>query len=162
VQKREKSFYWHTTCSCKPNCMSSFLLHPLNSGCLWLPTTWVPPDSPTTHPNPFPQSVLFFLSTSWLKIPETILLTHVLIYILSVCLASSLPLVLAGGSDGRFWIRVVKSSFEFACIFVKHIQFCWLWTKHDGTSTLFTEKSSNQCWQVISFDPVINPGPGTK
>jgi hypothetical protein len=29
-KREKKSFYWHTN----PNCMSSFLLHPLTSGCL--------------------------------------------------------------------------------------------------------------------------------
>ncbi len=121
---------------------------PLNSGCLWLPTTWVRPDSPTTHPNQcgvrFPQSVLSFLSTSWLKIPETILLTNVLIYILSVCLSGfQFAFVF------RFWIRVVKSSPQFALYICKTFSVLLTLDKTwwgGGTSTLFTgKKSNNQC-----------------
>ncbi len=134
VQKREKSIPWHTN----PNCMSSFPPSPPLTQVVFDYTPLeFPPDSATTHPNPFPQSVLFFLSTSWLEIiPENNLAdqcTDLYIVCLSVFLASSLPFGFSwGGSDGRFWIRVVKSSSQFACIFVQHFQFCWLWTKHDG------------------------------
>jgi hypothetical protein len=79
-----------------------------------------------------------------LKIPETILLTNVLIYILSVCLSGfQFAFVF------RFWIRVVKSSPQFALYICKTFSVLLTLDKTwwgGGTSTLFTgKKSNNQC-----------------
>lgn len=147
VQKREKSFYWHTSwqLQTKLHVFPSSFTPPLNSGCLWLPTTWVRPDSLTTHPNvgylflkvSFPSWVLL----DWKYLKQS-LLTNVLIYILSVCLSVWLPVCLWF----RFWIRVVKSSPQFACIFCKTFSVLLTLDKTWwGPPTLFTGKSNNQC-----------------
>ncbi len=109
---------------------------------------------------PFPQSVLSFLSTSWLKIPETILLTNVLIYILSVCL-SGFQFAFGSGS----WIRVVKSSPEFACIFCKTFSVLLTLDKTWWGPQLCSQgRVTTSVSQLLLVYPVISPGPdpGTK
>jgi hypothetical protein len=133
-----------------------------------LSSTWLPP--PPTHPNPFPQSVLFFLSTSWLKIPETtILLTNVLIYIvcLSFCLSG---FQFAFGFSWRFWWQVPNQScktFFRICLYICATYSVLLTldkTWWGGPQLCSKGRVTTSVRQFFLFDPVISLGPdlGTK
>lgn len=151
MQKREKSFYWHTTqIACLP-----FLLHPLNSGCLWLPTTRVRPDFRSTPSQSFSSKCPFLPEYFLIENTWNNNLADQCTQLYIVCLSVWLPVCLwflAGG----FWWQVLNQSCKIffpVCLYICATYSVLLTLDKTwwGTSTLFKVKSNNQCWPVIAF-----------